>query len=218
MDGETHPHMRGFWSAYSTNIGAERFNRPMREGARDFFVLDDGKIIKEIKRTHGGNVFDRGGSDDLNDIKNNGMGYFSEDTINNIKFSLYNPRQGVRSFYRGQDLSLAAVNQYKTLVGKEDCVHSLSFLSVSSEQAFAETFMKAKPDTYRVLFNISGFSATPNRGHYAPKNEKESVFSPYADFRVDKVTSDPGAPGGKVYFIYLIEVKGFAGKSQAMFY
>jgi RHS repeat-associated protein len=201
--------MSMFKIVFSTNEGASAINQGMREGKQ--ITINPRSVVNEISdRVKGEGLPDR----IAKDIKLH-AGIFDLSDAERVAYQTYNQeRPNLITYFRGQDITDKGMQNFVQAQENGSIVHSKSFLTVTNKKGVAETFMHGE---MQLLMEINGFSATSvQHSTYSVQSEKDSVFSPYADF---KVTSAGRLPNSRnKYFVRLEEVRAHTGPRPAMPY
>lgn len=131
-----------------------------------------------------------------------------------ISYQLYNQASTTTTtYYRGQDISDEGIVKFIDAKEIGTVLHSASFMSVAKEKAIAELFIHGKK---QVMFIIEGFSASNVISKLSVSGEKDSVFTPHADFKVTNIGYSSENKGRVT--IKLTEVRGHSGKRSVMPY
>ncbi|MBF8792532.1 hypothetical protein IRZ70_06960 [Pseudomonas monteilii] len=209
--GKEVPDISNFLAIYSANAGHSEINASMRGGRT--ISLNMHSVVSELERRHEEEF--KGPHGQNLKLNLQAAGNTLSTKIDDYKATLY--RQGnrtLKTYYRGQGMSDAALKAFKVAVDTGQVVHSESFLSVSSSPQVADTFERRATESNKVTFIIEGFSARGGYSRLGVSKESESLFSPHADFQVMKVARH--SQGG--HNIYLEEVRGYRGRSRPMYY
>ncbi|EKT4523225.1 RHS repeat protein [Pseudomonas putida] len=209
--GKEIPDISNFLAIYSANAGHSEINASMRDGST--ISLNMHAVVSELERRHEEEFKGAHGRSLKLNLK--AIGGTLSTKIDDYKATLYwQGNRTLKTYYRGQGMSDAALNAFKVAVETGQVVHSKSFLSVSSSPKVADTFEKRAAEKNKVTFIIEGFSARGAYSRLGVDAESESLFSPHADFQVMKVARH--SQGG--HNIYLEEVRGYRGRSRPMYY
>lgn len=201
--------MSMFKILFSTNEGSSAINRGMREGKQ--IIIKPRSVVNEISdRVKGEGLPDK----IAKDIKLH-AGIFDLSDAERVAYQTYNQeRPNLITYFRGQDITDKGMQSFMLAQEKGSIVHSESFLTATNKKDVAETFMHGE---MQLLMEISGFSATSvQHSTYSVQSEKDSVFSPYADFKVTSVGRLPNSQNK--YFVRLEEVRAHTGPRPAMPY
>ncbi len=212
ISGGGYENMKDFFAIYSTNAGSSAINSALR--ANRPLSVSGKKVVSELAARHGSHHFEgrTGTQRKLNLIA-------VADTLDvadmkKVANQLYQQsNQAVSTFYRGQDVTSAALDSFSDAIEAGSILYSLSPLSVSRDKTVAEGFMTG---TIPVLMEIRGFSASVMTSSLTADGEQERIFSPHADFKVSAMGTR--ATNSAQYLIRLEEVRGHRGPRTPLYY
>jgi insecticidal toxin complex protein TccC len=198
-----------FKAIFSTNEGSSAINRGMRDG--ELIKINPRTVVNEISdRIKGEGIKDKAAKD----IKLHAE-IFDLSDAERVSYQTYNQENpDLITYFRGQDITDKGMKSFMSAKEKGSILHSKSFLTATQQKDIAKTFMHGE---MQLLMEISGFSATSVRhSTYSVQSEKDSVFSPFADF---KVTSAGRLPNSQnKYFVRLEEARAYSGPRHPMPY
>ncbi|WP_416739666.1 RHS repeat domain-containing protein [Pseudomonas sp. NFX71] len=207
---QEYSYMKEFKAIYATTHGSHAINTAMRKNEE--ISLSGKTIIRELTDRHGDQEFSGAhGKEAARSIEIIAKVFNLHDT-KQISSQLYNQtNESTRTYFRGQSLSAAALEVFRTAQEDGSIVYSKSFLSVAKEKETAVDFIRSES---AVLFIISGFSAANVVSNYSASTVKTLVFTPYADFKVTAVGYSTEKEGRVI--IKLTEVRGHTGNRIPM--
>ncbi|MCP1518364.1 insecticidal toxin complex protein TccC [Pseudomonas migulae] len=205
-------YMKEFKAIYATTHGSHAINAAMRKN--EPISLSGKKIIRELTERFGDQKFSGSSGKDAArfiEIIAKGLNLHSTEQIS---YQLYKQaNESTQTYFRGQILSPAALEEFRSAEENGSIVYSKSFLSVAKEKETAVDFMRSKSS---VLFIISGFSAANVVSAYSASTVKTRVFTPHADFKVTGVGYS--TENKERVIIKLSEVRGHTGSRIPMPY
>lgn len=188
-----------FREIWSTNAGYKKIKALSRTTRQE--VLDErisgNEVVNEIHRRDQYRFDGRGGVIKKAAIKT-AANSLDRETVDKYSVAMYQSArkssQTASTYYRGQRISREHLRYLKLSNFENATVRSNGFMATSSRLETAKTFMKGNVG-YPLLVKITGRTAIHMDSPAAVMSEAESVFTPYASFKVTGISQGPHSFG-----------------------